>query len=198
MDSNVILVILGVALILLSLAGRIIGDRLAIDLQKISARIIVGLMGVAILTIGMVGLWPSRLVSSTSENTSSFPTVTIQRPMDGAVVSRSIVAKGTVEGVNAATRIWLVVNPVGDIGWWPQGGSLVTLSNGRWEQPVFFGGRPGQRFRLSVVAASKKAHQKFIKYIEEGIAKNDFPGRPLPAGTTVLISREVTLDPTSL
>ncbi|HFD87159.1 MAG TPA: hypothetical protein ENJ35_05745 [Gammaproteobacteria bacterium] len=198
MDSNVALVILGVALILLSLAGRIIGDRLAIDLQKIPARIVVGLMGGAILAVGMVGLWPPRLVSTPPEITSPFPTVTIQRPTDGAVVSRSIVATGTVEGANATTHIWLVVNPIGDIGWWPQGGALAVLPNGRWEQPAFLGGRPGQRFRLSVVVASKAAHQMFLAYLKKGMAKNAFPGKPLPAGTTVLVSHEVTLDPASL
>jgi hypothetical protein len=192
MDTNLSLALLGTALILLSLAGKIAaGGTLVVDLQNLYARAFIGVMGAALLA---AAAWLWHLLGKQCEEIGPLPDLVIQTPGDGATVVRSVLVAGTVKGSSLCTRLWLVVNPIGEPGWWPQGGPLVALPDGRWEQPAFLGGRPGQRFRLSVVVASKDAHGAFVKYLEDATGKQEFPAKPMPLGTKVLSSREVTLD----
>jgi hypothetical protein len=194
MDRNTVVlflgvVLLGVALILLAFAGRIATRWGSVDLtRKYPARIVVGVLGAVILALGITGLSPWKWPADV-------PIATIEQPASATIVSRSPIISGTLRNGGAGTHAWLVVNPLGELGWWPQGGPLLPRSDETWSQPVSIGGDPGQRFRVAVVLASDDANLAFAKYLEEGAARNVYPGKPLPPGATVLTSIDVTLDP---
>lgn len=99
---------------------------------------------------------------------------------------------GPMPGVQQL-HLWLVVNPVGNSGYWPQGGPLVpNPPSGSWAMNATFGGVPGERFNVSVVLANDAAHKAFQDYLTEGEAKKFFPGKPLPAGAQPLKTVMVT------
>ena len=137
---------------------------------------------------------PRPVASSSPSPAPTTPLkASIESPTAGSSVESSLIARGTVSEGSAA-HAWVVVNPSGEPGWWPQGGPLVPLPpNGAWNQQVFFGGdMRGQRFLVAVVIASDEANRTFVDYLEEGARTGKYPGKPLPPGTQILTSVEVT------
>ena len=120
------------------------------------------------------------------------PVVSIAQPAADSTVAPSALAHGTARGGSSAAHLWVVINPIGEPGWWPQGGPLAPVPpRGDWDQQVSFGGSAGQRFRMAVVLASDAAHRAFSIYLEEGERTGKYPGKPLPAGATILTSVDV-------
>jgi hypothetical protein len=209
MESNTVLVVTGVLLILLAFAGEFVSTWLRVDFgSKPLPRVAIGVLGTAILAFGLAGLWlrtntPLGPVAGpvdpneTTTNTTPGATVaiTIVKPGNEQRVPRSPVVTGTLRNTATGVRVWLVVNPSGELGWWPQGGPLVPRADGTFEQPVFLGGKPGQRFRIAVVEVPEAAHLAFTRYLQDGVAHNRYPATPLPLGASVRMSVEVVLDP---
>jgi hypothetical protein len=120
------------------------------------------------------------------------PVVSIETPTSGSTVQKTMIAHGTARGGSPASRLWVVVNPVGEPGWWPQGGRLAPVPPaGSWDQQLSFGGVAGQRFRVAVVLASEAADRSFAAYLENGERTRSFPGKPLPGGVTILTAVDV-------
>lgn len=185
-NPGLALVIVGVLLLLLALAGPVIFPKIEFKLGK-AARFVVGGLGIVLLVFGLSDLYGSQEIPC--------PVAAITSPSGNDRTPKTVPVAGTASGSLGDWTLWLVVNPAGDAGWWPQGSRLAPAPpSGSWEQKVFLGGAEGQRFRIAVVCASLKAHQEFIAYLNQGEESGDYPGRPLPVGSEVVAAVDVILD----
>lgn len=115
--------------------------------------------------------------------------VTIDRPKSGEQVGQNISISGRVSGPTSDRHLWLVVHPVGSLGWWPQGSEFIPdPSDGSWEVPVTIGDPRdiGKRFEVAVISATDNANDEFGEYLREGNLASKFPEQPLPQGARIL------------
>ncbi len=122
------------------------------------------------------------------------PQITITSPTEGALTPGEFEVSGTAVPVEAAQRrhYWVVINPKGTGNYWPQGGAIVpSPPSGNWTVNATLGGVNNTKevFHVAVVRADDSAHSSFTTYVEEGAKKkHNYPGRPLPAGATIVAS----------
>lgn len=120
------------------------------------------------------------------------PCASIDSPAAGATVTASVLVKGAIRPGACDAQMWVVVNPIGEPGWWPQVGPLIpAASGGTFQQLASFAGREGQSFQIGIVAVSDEAHGAFVKYLQDGEKSGNYPGHPLPAGAQLLTSVQV-------
>ncbi|MGK7927547.1 MAG: hypothetical protein AB4290_20280 [Spirulina sp.] len=109
----------------------------------------------------------------------------IESPSNEDEVPRTSLVTGRASGDFSNKHLWVVVNPKGTPGWYPQSGEFFPVSE-QWSVQVYVGLEGdhdvGKSFDIAVVTADDKAHKHFNKYLKEA----KFPEEPLPSGTTVL------------
>jgi hypothetical protein len=182
-DRSMTLIIVGSVLLLLGLAGGAIIQKFEIKLGKY-ASVGVGALGVLLLVIGLSGLAGAPEIPC--------PSVAINTPSSNARMPRDFAVSGTSSGKMGEWSLWLVVNPVNEEGWWPQGARLTPVPpNGSWRRQVYLGGTLDQHFQIGVACASPEADRDFVAYLEEGQRTGEYPGRTLPVGARILTAVEV-------
>jgi hypothetical protein len=145
-----------------------------------------------VAALAAVGLGGFILGSRGASGQPDSPRAEILSPAPGSAVPALVAVRGTAIAIPEGSRVWLVVNPLNEPGWWPQGGPLVPVPpSGAWQQSVSIGGAVGQRFQIVVVLVPADGSLAFERYLEEGARRGDYPARPLPAGALPLVAVEV-------
>jgi len=167
---------------------KIIRAGISLKTRRAALALVVALLALA--AVGAAGFilgsrWSSREIPES-------PRAEILSPASGSSVPALVAVRGIAAGIPEGSRVWLVVNPVNEPGWWPQGGPLVPLPPSRtWQQTASLGGAVGQRFQVAVVLASASASLEFERYLEQGTRTGNYAAQPLPAGTMPLVAVEV-------
>lgn len=185
-DAPIILVLIGTGLLIAAITKNVVSDKLSIKARGRLPRFALAILGLGLLGIGIHEQFGSR--------EPPCPSASIEAPPSGATVPREVVVTGLAKGQPSGKTLWLVANPVGDAGWWPQGSAIaVGRESHRWEQKAYLGGKTGQRFQLAVICAGPAAHQSFAEYLAAAGQTKVYDGRPLPQPTEIIASTEVVL-----
>ncbi|MGQ9533315.1 MAG: hypothetical protein ACUVTQ_11035 [Desulfotomaculales bacterium] len=114
----------------------------------------------------------------------------ITSPRAGETAPPRVTVQGRVSGAPVAGQyLWLAVHPHASPGlWWPQGEPLAWSPDGTWRATVWLGGERdrGEPFDIALWLVGEEINQRLRDYMQRGQRMNDYPGLPLPAGTTVL------------
>ena len=113
----------------------------------------------------------------------------IKRPLKGPV-DRHIRAEGTIQGVPADGRLWLVVEVEGLK--WPK--NPVTVSGNTWNGEAYEGGDPpGGAFTLALYSIDSRGAGQIERWLEEGRRTDDYPGIAEIQGARLLDKVELKL-----
>lgn len=126
---------------------------------------------------------PSSSTSSTAVTTTAPPPTTIPNAPTGristpaaeSVVRMEQILSGTVAGIPAGNKVWIVVQ----IGvFYPQDGPLNVLPDGRWTGTAFIGATTDtdKTFVLHIVHTGPTGTTQFGDYLRRGRGFGDFPG----------------------
>lgn len=119
----------------------------------------------------------------------SIPRITFDTPVDEAHQFSPISLAGSSLNLPADKHFWIVVNPHGSNGWWPQDTEIAIRSNNRWTGSAHIGepGKSiGQMFNVHFVAANQYAHKKFVEYIKKSERTGTYPEEKMPDGAESL------------
>ncbi len=118
----------------------------------------------------------------------------ITNPQDNSLVISPVSISGIVENIPYEHHLWLVVNPHGTNGWWPQTREIIAKQNGNYSGSVILGGlnNKGQQFDIHLVLANNEANKSFNEYMSSGANTNSYPEVPLPEGAKSLTYITVT------
>ncbi len=119
----------------------------------------------------------------------SIPRITFISPVDESHQYSPISLIGSSLNLPADKHFWIVVNPHGSNGWWPQDAEIKIKSNNRWAGTAHLGepGKSiGQMFNIHFVAANVNAHNEFVRYIKDSERTRTYPERNMPDGAESL------------
>jgi len=118
------------------------------------------------------------------ENLSESPGITFLEPEDESVQYSPVSLIGTSANLPKDKHFWIVVNPHGSNGWWPQTREVMIKPNNRWSAVALLGGDKGQRFDIHFIIADNQANREFNDYLSECVVNNEYPEKPLPSGSS--------------
>ncbi len=114
------------------------------------------------------------------------PRITFIEPQDESVQFSPVSLLGSSANLPKDKHYWIVVNPHGSNGWWPQTREIILKQNNRWSGVALLGGDKGQKFDIHFILADKQAHKDFNDYLTECAKNKDYPEKPLPLGSKSL------------
>lgn len=131
----------------------------------------------------------------------SSPTVTITLPQKGSHVSINVVVEGTESGIPQDEQLWLLVQPAGTVGYFPQNGPVVVSVDGSWTTSAALGGNDsnsvGRQFVLYTALIGQKdkeAQDALSSYFNYGKQTGSYlPIDPLPKGVQLISHVTVVL-----
>ena len=194
MSTDIIIVLVGVVLLLISIIGTIrSGDSSsALDARF---RIPMGIIGIILLFYGGysygTAYMPGQIETpATGEMLQvSYPVERIQiiSPIEGEAVECRMLTKGVYPESNDSD-IWVLLVP-SDGKYYPQSDHTNTSfkRNGEWQVITRFGGDMGESFDVIAYEADPVASQFFSDTIEDWKEALNYPGleeAELPAGIT--------------
>lgn len=120
------------------------------------------------------------------DNSPLIPSITFTEPQDESVQISPVSLTGTSKNLTQNSHFWVVVNPHGSNGWWPQTREIMIKPNGKWSGVALLGGDKGQKFDIHFILADNQAHNEFNEYLSECTESGKYPGKPLPSGSNSL------------
>ncbi len=184
MSFELLLIIIGIALVLLSILGgiKLTSSKSAIFLVVTLGVIGVGLVSYGGFTYGMLNqMGHMEHYESASQLQVDYPIERVQviSPIENESVSCRVLTKGVFpEGHDK--DIWVLLLPSDD-RYYPQSDHTNTSfkRNGEWQVITRFGGSRDESYDLIVYEADDEASQFFSNTIEEWKEALDFPGLEL-------------------
>ncbi len=110
------------------------------------------------------------------------PVIVFSKPGDGTIQATPVDLAGKGKHIPKDKHCWIVVNPQGSNGFWPQTREIFLKHDTTWTGNALLGGNSGQLFDIHFVLADQQAHQSFNDYITNCAKKEDYPEVPLPTG----------------
>jgi hypothetical protein len=123
---------------------------------------------------------------SLAERDSVNPIIVFESPKDESLQISPVSLTGTSNNLPHDKHFWIVVNPHGSNGWWPQTREIMIKSNGKWSGVALLGGEKGQKFDIHFILADNQAHNEFNEYLSECTSSGKYPEKPLPSGSNSL------------
>jgi len=111
--------------------------------------------------------------------------IEITNPQNDDEINQQVIMEGNFQGDLGSYHLWIVLNPIGSSGWWPQLRELRPHpESGKWSLPVTVGSKNdiGKQFELAIIMADNTVNDTFKKYIETSNKTGSFPETPLPTG----------------
>jgi len=114
------------------------------------------------------------------------PNISFQEPEDESTQISPVTLIGSSSNLPEDKHFWIVVNPHGTNGWWPQTGEIMIKPNKKWSGSAQLGGEKGQKFDIHFILADNAAHSEFNTYLSECAKTGNYPEVPLPIGSKSL------------
>jgi hypothetical protein len=114
------------------------------------------------------------------------PTIVFGSPKDESIQISPVSLTGTSKNLPQGKHFWIVVNPHGSNGWWPQTSEIMIKPNGKWSGVALLGGDKGKKFDIHFILADNQAHNEFNEYLTECTQTKKYPEKPLPSGSNSL------------
>ena len=114
------------------------------------------------------------------------PAIIFQEPEDESVQISPVTLIGSSSNLPTDKHYWIVVNPHGTNGWWPQTGEIMIKPNNKWSGTAQLGGVKGQKFDIHFILVDNVAHNDFNNYLSECAKTGNYPEEPLPNGAKSL------------
>lgn len=205
MSAELIIIIVGALMILLSISHNIKIKDSPLNLISPKLRVPLGIIGVLLFiyggfSFGTVNV-PGQLEQATVEEMKpvEYPVKTVQvlTPIEGDSVTCRILTKGVYpEGHNK--DIWVLLKP-SDGFYYPQSDHTNTSykRDGEWQVITRFGGDEGETFEVIVYETDAAATEFFSTTIANWKEANSYPGLELeeiPATATELERLKVILN----
>jgi hypothetical protein len=127
-------------------------------------------------------------MSTSSLSSPAKTMIKITNPFNGESVPATVKVSGTILGDLPSNRhMWILVNPELTPGvYWPQRGYEVVPFNGLWSWIADLGGNSGENLSILAVLVDDAANQQFIKWNEQCVAADKWPGLGLPDGAEIM------------
>ncbi len=205
MSAELIIIIVGALMILLSISHNIKIKDAPLNLISPKLRVPLGIIGVLLFiyggftygTVNVPGQLEQATVGKMKEIEYPVKSVQVLSPVAGELVNCRILTKGVYpEGHDK--DIWVLLKP-SDGFYYPQSDHTNTSykRDGEWQVVTRFGGDEGETFEVIVYEADAAASEFFSTTIIDWKAANLYPGLELeeiPASATVLERLEVVLN----
>jgi len=120
------------------------------------------------------------------ESIPGTPNIVFQEPEDESIQISPVTLIGSSSNLPDDKHFWIVANPHGTNGWWPQTGEIMIKPNNRWSGTAQLGGDKGQKFDIHFILADSEAHSDFNNYLSECAKTGNYPEEPLPNGSKSL------------
>lgn len=120
------------------------------------------------------------------ESINGTPNIVFQEPEDETIQVSPVTLIGSSSNLPDDKHFWIVVNPHGTNGWWPQTGEIMIKPNNKWSGTAQLGGDKGQKFDIHFIMVDNAAHSDFNNYLSESAKNGNYPEVPLPNGTKSL------------
>lgn len=205
MSAEIVIIIVGALLILLSLSHNIKIKGAPLNLISPKLRVPLGVIGILLFIYGGYSYGtlnvPGQLEQVTLGNTKQieYPVKSVQviSPVEGDSVNCRILTKG-VYPESHTKDIWVVLKP-SDGFYYPQSDHTNTSykRDGEWQVITRFGGDEGETFEVIVYETDAAATEFFSTTIADWKAANSYPGLELeeiPQSATVLERLKVVLN----
>ena len=205
MSAEVIIIIVGALLILLSISHNIKIKDAPLKLISPKLRVPLGIIGVLLFiyggftygTVNVPGQLEQATVGEMMEVEYPVKSVQVLTPVDGASVNCRILTKG-VYPESHDKDIWVLLKP-SDGFYYPQSDHTNTSykRDGEWQVITRFGGDEGETFEVIVYETDATASEFFSTTIIDWKAKELYPGLKLeeiPATATELKRLKVVLN----
>ncbi|MBV6653216.1 MAG: hypothetical protein KI786_05650 [Mameliella sp.] len=205
MSSEIVLILVGAALIFIVIADSIKIGSSALDLIDIKLKVPLGILGFILLiyggySYGMVAM-PGQIeqVNAGNKLEIDYPIQKVQAisPVEGDSVKCRILTMGVYPDAHEKD-IWVLLKP-SDGKYYPQSDHTNTSfkRNGEWQVITRFGGDQGEAYDIIVYEADPAASQFFSTTIESWKAALSYPGleqEALPEGATEVDRITVSLE----
>ncbi|NRA52254.1 MAG: hypothetical protein HRU12_24260 [Phaeodactylibacter sp.] len=205
MSSEIVLILVGAALIFIVIADSIKIGSSALDLIDIKLKVPLGILGFILLiyggySYGMVAM-PGQIeqVNAGNKLEIDYPIQKVQAisPVEGDSVKCRILTMGVYPDAHEKD-IWVLLKP-SDGKYYPQSDHTNTSfkRNGEWQVITRFGGDQGEAYDIIVYEADPAASQYFSTTIESWKAALSYPGleqEALPEGATEVDRITVSLE----
>jgi len=120
-----------------------------------------------------------------AEHDTLVPIIVFESPTDESTQISPVSLMGSCDNLPKGYHFWIVVNPHGSHGWWPQS-EVMTKQNNKWSSMADLGGTKGQKFDIHFISADKQAHNEFNEYLSDSKKTGKYPENPLPTGSNSL------------
>ena len=205
MSSEIVLILVGAALIFIVIADSIKIGSSALDLIDIKLKVPLGILGFILLiyggySYGMVAM-PGQIeqVNAGNKLEIDYPIQKVQAisPVEGDSVKCRILTMGVYPDAHEKD-IWVLLKP-SDGKYYPQSDHTNTSfkRNGEWQVITRFGGDQGEAYDIIVYEADPAASQFFSTTIESWKSALSYPGleqEALPEGATEVDRITVSLE----
>jgi hypothetical protein len=204
MTYQIIVVIIGIALVLLSIFGGLQKNKDGASFINARVMVFLGMLGVCLLIYGgySFGLVTHQaqkeqiVTEGQLEVSTPVERVQITSPLDGEAVRCRILTMG-VYPEGHEKDLWVLLQPTDDF-YYPQSDDTNTSfkRNGEWQVITRFGGSKDEPYEVIVYETDDIASAFFTETIEEWKENLSYPGLTddeLPDGATELDRITVTL-----
>lgn len=205
MTYEIILVLIGIALVLLAIFGGLQKNKDATSSINPRLMVFLGILGIGLLIYGgfSFGLVTQQQVmieqvatGGKLEISTPVERVQITSPLDGEAVECRVLTMG-VYPEGHEKDLWVLLQPSDDL-YYPQSDHTNTSfkRNGEWQVITRYGGSKDEAYEVIVYEANDIASAFFTETIEEWKENLSYPGlseEELPEGATELDRITVTL-----
>lgn len=205
MTYEIILVLIGIALVLLAIFGGLQKNKDATSSINPRLMVFLGILGIGLLIYGgfSFGLVTQQQVmieqvatGGKLEISTPVERVQITSPLDGEAVQCRVLTMG-VYPEGHEKDLWVLLQPSDDL-YYPQSDHTNTSfkRNGEWQVITRYGGSKDEAYEVIVYEANDIASAFFTETIEEWKENLSYPGlseEELPEGATELDRITVTL-----
>lgn len=187
MSTEIVLLIVGAALLLIAIVDSIRIKGSSLGLMNINLRIILGIIGVLLI---MYGGYSFGLVNPQAQIEQvkiegklqvSYPVERVQiiSPVEGDSVNCRILSMGVYPEAHDKD-IWVVLKPSND-KYYPQSDHTNTSfkRNGEWQVITRFGGDKGEKYDIIVYETDSSASEFFTATIQNWKDALSYPGLEL-------------------
>lgn len=204
MSSEIILIIVGIALLLIAIVDSIKIKGSSLGLVNVKLRILMGVIGVLLMiysgfSFGLVNPQPQIEqveVEDKLQVTYPIEKVMVISPIEGDSVNCRILTMGVYPDAHDKD-IWVVLKP-SDGKYYPQSDHTNTSykRNGEWQVITRFGGDKGEEYDIIVYETDPSASEFFTTTIKNWKDALSYPGlepEEIPSGAVEVDRITVTL-----
>ncbi len=110
------------------------------------------------------------------------PSITFEESKDESAQLSPVSLTGSSNNLPKDKHFWIVVNPHGSNGWWPQTREIMIKPNNKWSGVALLGGDKGQKFDIHFIVSDSEAHDEYNQYLSECAITKDYYEKSMPSG----------------